>query len=127
MSRGTPSIYSEPASERERVEPGTPSARSSRLAISRASPTSTAGETMRTVRADDQGGEKVYWARNERVAISSAGQLPREVQALVKDSGGCSYAVDNLSLRVKSVLTVSQISPLSLCQAILTWSLDSRW
>ncbi|GFZ42386.1 hypothetical protein JCM24511_00101, partial [Saitozyma sp. JCM 24511] len=86
MSRGTPSIYSERASERDRVEPGTPSARSSRLAVSRASPTSTAGETIRTVRADDQVGEKVYWARNERVAISSAGQLPREVQALVKDS-----------------------------------------
>jgi nuclear pore complex protein Nup133 len=50
------------------------------------SPTSSAGETVRTIRNDD-GVERLYWSRDERVAVTSAGQLPREVQALVKSLG----------------------------------------
>lgn len=87
VSRGTPSIAS--ASERE---PLTPSHRSSRLnALKRAaSPTSTAGETARTARYEE-GGERVFLAKDQRGEIYSLGGLPREVQQIVKNSGRSCY------------------------------------
>lgn len=93
---GTPSLYSERERGRER-EPATPSARgaSSRIATLReASPVSTSGvtaggETVRTARYDAVGewSDKVYWSRDERMAVSALGGLPREVQDVVKRSG----------------------------------------
>ena len=92
-SRGTQSIFSE-SEVRSRHDTHAPSV-SSRLAVPRgqaASPTSSAGDTIRTGRGEVEGYEKVMWARDERFAVGSAGALPREVQAVVKQTGKWSLA-----------------------------------
>ncbi|RXK40460.1 hypothetical protein M231_02293 [Tremella mesenterica] len=83
IRRGTPSVFSE--RDRDRDFPLTPSVRSSRLPpIRRVSPTSSAGDTIRTARHEVEQYEKVYWSKDATHAVSSAGPLPREVQQLVK-------------------------------------------
>lgn len=69
----------------ESFAPPTPSARSSRLAISRvpASPTSSAGETVRTVREVD-GFERVTWAKDGRFEVYSSGLVPKSVEVVLK-------------------------------------------
>ncbi|WWC66609.1 uncharacterized protein I206_100512 [Kwoniella pini CBS 10737] len=82
----TPSIFAESASLSQAP---TPSIRSSRLAVVRrgASPTSSAGDTVRTTRVEE-GYEKdrVFWSKDERHLVSSLGPLPKEVASLVKNS-----------------------------------------
>nr|XP_019048984.1 hypothetical protein I302_02764 [Kwoniella bestiolae CBS 10118]OCF27914.1 hypothetical protein I302_02764 [Kwoniella bestiolae CBS 10118] len=82
----TPSIFAESASLSQAP---TPSVRSSRLAVVKrgASPTSSAGDTIRTTRPDE-GHEKdrVFWSRDERHLVSSLGSLPKEVASLIKGS-----------------------------------------
>lgn len=48
---------------------------------------SSAGETIRTARAEMEGYEKVYWSRDERRGVASLGSLPKDVAAMVKSSG----------------------------------------
>ncbi|KAK4686173.1 hypothetical protein P7C73_g3957, partial [Tremellales sp. Uapishka_1] len=65
--------------------PATPSARSSRFQVIRGSPTSSAGETVRTVRNEGPAeNERLYWGRDDRHAVASVGQLPTEVLRLVR-------------------------------------------
>jgi len=78
-SRASISVYSEHV-------PPTPSIRSSRLRPP-LSPTSSAGETTRTVRGEGEGSDRVYWSRDERCSVASVGALPREVASVVKRSG----------------------------------------
>lgn len=96
LSRGTPSIFSDQQDaqsiqpNRYPIAPLTPSIRGSRLAVARGlppSPTSSAGETIRTARAETDSYERVIWAKNDRTVVSSAGGLPKEVQSIIKQSG----------------------------------------
>jgi nuclear pore complex protein Nup133 len=86
----TPSLASERGDkrerERERREPATP--RSRIVALRGASPgaSSIGGESTRTLRHDDAV-DQMYWARDERCAVSSLGPLPREVQDVIRRSG----------------------------------------
>ncbi|WWD16353.1 hypothetical protein CI109_100779 [Kwoniella shandongensis] len=90
----TPSLFSEPSHPYQPVTTTTPSVRSSRLALvsqkERAgSPTSSAGETVRTTRGGLEDGydkDRVFWSRDERHVVSSLGGLPKEVAALIKGS-----------------------------------------
>ncbi|KAK8861724.1 hypothetical protein IAR55_002547 [Kwoniella newhampshirensis] len=88
----TPSLFSEPSHP---YQPTTPSVRSSRLGLVSqkergrgGSPTSSAGETVRTTRALEDGYDKVrvFWSKDERHVVSSLGGLPKEVAALIKDA-----------------------------------------
>ncbi|WWC58351.1 uncharacterized protein I303_100891 [Kwoniella dejecticola CBS 10117] len=82
----TPSIFAESASLSQAP---TPSVRSSRLGIVKrgGSPTSSAGDTVRTTRVDEsQDNSRVFWSRDERHLVSSLGLLPKEVAALVRNS-----------------------------------------
>ena len=66
----------------------TPSARSTRhTQARRASPASSAGETVRTSRQEVDSYEKVYWSRDARKSVASAGPLPVEASRLIKSSG----------------------------------------
>ena len=76
--------------------PLTPSLRSGRLNVLRrggGSPTSSAGETIRTLRVEGDGLDQAVWARDERLCVSSAGKLPREVQSIVKRTGQCLFII----------------------------------
>ena len=85
--------------------PLTPSIRSGRLNVLRrggggGSPTSSAGETIRTLRVDGDGLDQAIWARDERLCISSAGRLPREVQSVVKRAGKLLYPQSHCGVAV---------------------------
>ncbi|OCF44072.1 hypothetical protein I317_02025 [Kwoniella heveanensis CBS 569] len=100
--QATPSIFSESASLTSHAHP-TPSVRSRLSALpapsqagrrERArggSPTSSAGETVRTINNNVEGGSggyesRVYWSKDERHLVASLGGLPKEVANLLKGS-----------------------------------------
>ncbi|WVF65992.1 hypothetical protein IAT40_000730 [Kwoniella sp. CBS 6097] len=98
--QATPSIFSESASLAPHP---TPSVRS-RLSLAPqssnqgvkngrerergGSPTSSAGETVRTINNAAEGGfeQRVYWSKDERHLVASLGGLPKEVASLIKGS-----------------------------------------
>ncbi|WRT63927.1 uncharacterized protein IL334_000854 [Kwoniella shivajii] len=116
----TPSIFSESASL---AQAPTPSIRSSRLAVVKrgASPTSSAGDTVRTTRIDE-GYEKdrVFWSRDERHLVASLGQVPKEVASLIR---GSDLVVNPIAGHVDPQSGFAMVSSPSTC---IAWNYTKR-
>ncbi|KAL7420109.1 hypothetical protein Q5752_005074 [Cryptotrichosporon argae] len=120
LPRGSASVFSD-APSLPAARGATPSVRS-RLAVAparRGSPASSAGETVRTVRERVEE-ERVSWSRDERHAVYALGDLPVEVQGLVK---GADFIVQSVEGQIDLASGFALVSSPTVCAA---WSFAKR-